>query len=85
MARLKSSSPAISRQTAFVIRDSGPGIPEEVQQRIFERFYRNHQTISGSGLGLSIVQQIAALHHGVIELRNLTNPSGLELTLTLTC
>lgn len=50
--------------TAFSVRDNGPGIDDEALARIGERFYRPPgQTQTGSGLGLSIVQRIARLHH----------------------
>ena len=44
--------------------DSGPGIPADQRERVFERFYRgeNSQQHAGSGLGLSIVRRIAELH-----------------------
>lgn len=45
------------------VRDNGPGVSEEALARIGERFYRPPgQSETGSGLGLSIVQRIAALH-----------------------
>ncbi len=51
------------------IADSGPGVPAEDRQRIFERFYRRERgNIPGSGLGLSIVQRIAEVHSLHIEL-----------------
>jgi len=47
----------------FTVRDNGPGISPEALARIGERFYRPPgQDEPGSGLGLSIVQRIAALH-----------------------
>ena len=49
------------------VADSGPGIPVEEQERVFTRFYRASNTrekISGTGLGLPIVRQIAELHGG---------------------
>lgn len=59
--------------------DDGPGIPSELQSRVFERFFRVLGNKSpGSGLGLAIVQQIADLHHGWVELK--TPPSGTGLT-----
>jgi hypothetical protein len=53
-----------------VIRDYGPGIPEELRQKIFERFTRVQPSniIPGSGLGLSIASEIARLHGVNIEL-----------------
>jgi signal transduction histidine kinase len=52
----------------FTIRDSGPGIPTDRLQDIFERFYRTDPSRSrdagGAGLGLAIVQQIVTAHGG---------------------
>ncbi|MBK4733433.1 sensor histidine kinase [Noviherbaspirillum pedocola] len=45
------------------VEDSGPGIPEAERELIFSRFYRLNDKIGGSGLGLSIVRDIA-LDHG---------------------
>jgi PAS domain S-box-containing protein len=50
---------------AFIVDDSGPGIPVELRERAFERFYRlSRQQPKGAGLGLSIVRSIA-LRHGI--------------------
>lgn len=60
------------------VEDNGPGIPKELQQRVFERFFRvlgNQAT--GSGLGLAIVQQIASLHGATISLHSPKTGSGL--------
>jgi signal transduction histidine kinase len=50
----------------IVVEDRGDGVPPEASERIFEPFYRRAQTVSttGSGLGLSIVRQIARAHGG---------------------
>jgi two-component system sensor histidine kinase CreC len=59
------------------IRDSGPGLPEFAEQRVFERFYSLPRPGTGrksTGLGLSFVREIADLHHGSVELRN--HPEG---------
>ena len=56
------------------IIDTGPGIPLEQRKRIFERFYRgNNHNQPGSGLGLSIAQRVAQLHH--LEILLLNNPN----------
>ncbi len=58
--------------------DSGPGIPEKLRERVFERFFRViGNKAPGSGLGLGIVQHIARLHQAEIQL--LTPPSGKGL------
>lgn len=51
------------------VRDDGPGIPEPERQRVFERFHRVPGSPGdGSGLGLSIVSEIAAAHGAVVGL-----------------
>lgn len=60
------------------VADNGPGIPEELRQRVFERFFRvlgNQAT--GSGLGLAIVQQIVSLHQAQISLDSPKEGTGL--------
>lgn len=60
------------------IADNGPGIPEELQARVFERFFRVLGNKSpGSGLGLAIVQQICELHGGRVILDSPKNGTGL--------
>ncbi|WP_306796506.1 HAMP domain-containing sensor histidine kinase [Nocardia sp. XZ_19_369] len=52
------------RHNELTVRDHGPGIPPEDLPRIFDRFYRSTTARAkpGHGLGLAIVQQVAALH-----------------------
>jgi two-component system sensor histidine kinase TctE len=53
----------------LAVEDNGPGIPQEERERVFERFYRILGTgISGSGLGLSIVNEIARSHNARVIL-----------------
>ena len=59
------------------VEDTGIGIPEEHQQRIFERFYRVDKSHSkqsgGTGLGLPIVRAAVLAHGGSCEVRNRQN------------
>lgn len=70
------------------VRDTGIGIPEEDQERVFERFYRVDTSrtrsgkISGTGLGLAIVKHIVDLHKGAIRLHSVEG-RGTEFTVTL--
>ncbi|GAA4725272.1 hypothetical protein GCM10023350_04690 [Nocardioides endophyticus] len=56
------------------LTDTGMGIPEAEQDRLFTRFFRSttatEQAIQGIGLGLTIVQAIVALHGGTIEVES---------------
>ena len=52
-------------EAVIAVEDSGPGVPPELRERIFDRFYRGDDPRgAGSGLGLSIVRRIAQLHGG---------------------
>ncbi|MGB6976656.1 MAG: ATP-binding protein [Gammaproteobacteria bacterium] len=61
--------------------DNGPGIPEELRERVFERFFRIlGSRATGSGLGLGIVQQVAEVHNAQLSLGTPENGKGLEVT-----
>jgi heavy metal sensor kinase len=71
------------------VSDNGPGIPPDLQPRIFERFFRADKArarsegeTGGAGLGLSIARWIAEAHHGQLELTR-SGPSGSTFTATL--
>lgn len=65
------------------VTDNGPGIPEELRERVFERFFRviGNKT-TGSGLGLGIVSQIVKLHDADIALETPENGKGLRVKIT---
>jgi signal transduction histidine kinase len=64
---------AVDEYISVTVQDTGPGIPPEARERIFERFYKadpsRDRNIGGSGLGLAIARKIVELHGGTIELR----------------
>jgi heavy metal sensor kinase len=63
------------------VQDSGPGIPREHRERIFERFYRVDKSRTraggGAGLGLSIAQWAVGMHGGKIEVECETGPGSI--------
>ena len=67
---------ATTDMASIEIMDSGPGIPTYALPRVFERFYSLPKTDQekGTGLGLCLVKEVAALHHGQVTLDN--RPEG---------
>jgi signal transduction histidine kinase len=59
-------------EAVLEVRDTGPGVPEAEQPRIWERLYRGDQSRSqsGLGLGLSLVRAIVVAHGGQATVRN---------------
>ena len=68
----------------ITVRNTGSTIPEREQARVVERFYRGAQArnISGTGMGLAIVQQIARAHGGALTLAS-SPDAGTAFTLSL--
>jgi two-component system sensor histidine kinase MprB len=56
----------------LAVTDDGPGVPAESLPHVFDRFFRapEARALPGSGLGLSIVRQVAELHGGHVSLDN---------------
>ena len=56
-------------QVILAVSDQGPGIPNELKERVFERFFRVlGNNTKGSGLGLGIVKEIVDFHNAKIKL-----------------
>jgi signal transduction histidine kinase len=62
------------------VRDNGPGIPEEVRERLFQPFVSGRS--GGSGLGLAIVQRAVEAHRGLVLVESVTG-SGTTFTIFL--
>ena len=77
----------VNEQIVLSVRDSGPGIPEDQLQGIFERFTkgvrRDTKDKEGSGLGLAIVHTLVKLHGGKVVATN--HEEGAEFTITFPC
>jgi len=77
---------AAAGKLAILVRDFGPGIPDEELEKVFEPFYRleasRNRDTGGTGLGLAIARQLAATLDGTLDLAN--HPEGgLEARLVI--
>jgi two-component system sensor histidine kinase PilS (NtrC family) len=78
-AQLPAGAPFHSNAVAIRVTDSGPGIPEELRDRVFDPFFTTRQ--GGTGLGLPIVHRAIAVHRGVVLLDS--GASGTRFTVLL--
>ena len=73
-------------QLTVIVRDEGPGIPEDQLERVFEPFYRlegsRSRATGGTGLGLGLARNIAQAHGGCLVVKN-ADEGGLEAKLIL--
>ncbi len=70
----------LGRVTIIRVHDSGPGIPQPIQDKVFQPFFSTKE--EGTGLGLSIAQRIITDHGGRLELRSEEN-GGATFIITL--
>lgn len=80
---IKMSTHCKNQKIIIEIADSGPGVPEDKREDVFERFIRldGARSTPGNGLGLSLVKAVIERHNGTIELKD--NNPGLRVILTL--
>src|SRR5436190_47269 len=66
------------------IEDDGPGIPDELRDKVFERFFRGSSDRGGSsGLGLAIVRAVTDSHHGTVRLEPPLDGRGARVVVRL--
>ncbi|MBB3089948.1 sensor histidine kinase [Nocardioides albus] len=84
--RIAVGSATVDGTLTLWVRDTGPGVPPEDRERIFDRFARGAETGSGDrpglGLGLAIVSAIARAHGGGVAVEE-ASPPGARFTITL--
>jgi len=69
------------KRVSVEIADNGPGIPEDVQARVFDAFFTTKPVGQGTGLGLDIAQRIVVRNHGEVRLDS--EPGGTRFQVLL--
>ncbi|GAA4325285.1 HAMP domain-containing sensor histidine kinase [Flaviaesturariibacter amylovorans] len=75
-----SAEPTANGRVQLRLADNGPGIPEEILDKIFVPFFSTRKT--GSGIGLSLCKQIVLLHKGTIQVQSVPG-TGTAFLITL--
>jgi len=84
-ARIEIGAHRLGNRVEIVVRDEGPGIPDEALERIFDKFYRAHdgdRRRAGTGLGLAIARGFVEAQGGSLSVRNRTDRSGAEFVVS---
>ena len=72
-----------NQEIILCVIDNGSGIPEDKYEAVLKRFQKaGNSSISGSGLGLSIVKRICDLHHAKLTLSKASKTGGLKVKVT---
>jgi signal transduction histidine kinase len=81
-ARVVATAEAVDERLMVVVEDDGPGLPPERRSEVMQRGRRLDERVPGSGLGLSIVVDIAELYGGALSLHEAAS-GGLRARLEL--
>ena len=77
--KLKINGKKTKKGIELSIENNGPLIPEQIQQKIFEKYFTTKSGQNGSGLGLSIVKNVLSMHNATISL----NSTSVSTTFTI--
>lgn len=78
--KVESEKDRVGKDTVVIrVSDDGPGIPDDIKERIFEPFVTTKST--GTGLGLAVTKRTITAHHGTIKVDSI--PGGTVFTITM--
>ena len=81
-SRSRSTATVGTGSYALAVSDTGPGIPVDERERVFEPFYRCADVVApGTGLGLAIVRTIALAHGATVSLASVAGTQGLRVVI----
>ncbi len=82
--RVRAATASENGEAVLTVEDDGPGIPPELEQRVFERFVRGGRDGGrGSGLGLAIVRAVAESHGGSVALERPAAGTGTRFVIRI--
>jgi signal transduction histidine kinase len=82
--QIQASTEQTGDDAVLIVADTGPGIPAELQQRVFERFVRGGRDGGrGSGLGLAIVRAVAESHGGTVRMEPPLTATGTRFVIRI--
>lgn len=82
-SRVRISAQRAGETLEFSVEDDGPGIPDDMRERIFEPFHSGHESSEGTGLGLAIVKSVAEDHGASIRVERSQDLGGSRFTLAM--
>jgi two-component system OmpR family sensor kinase len=83
-SEVRASTATDGGEAVLTVQDDGPGIPPEIEHRVFERFVRSGRDgARGSGLGLAIVRAVAESHGGAVLLERPEQGSGTRFVIRI--
>jgi len=80
--KLSVSSRMVDNQVTIQIADNGPGIPDDIKDKILQPFFTTKKGTEGTGLGLSITHDIIKVHDGEIEIESVEG-EGATFTISI--
>jgi two-component system OmpR family sensor kinase len=81
---IEASVERVNGQIIFSVEDDGPGIPQDMREKVFDRFFRGAGDRSGSsGLGLAIVRAVTESHAGTVTLEEPLDGRGARFVVRL--
>jgi signal transduction histidine kinase len=80
---LEISTTRDGRFVKVVLKDDGPGIAKDIQQKIFDPFFTTKEMGKGTGLGLDVVNRIIRQHNGSVKVNSQPGATGFEVCLPM--
>jgi two-component system, OmpR family, sensor kinase len=81
---VRATTATVDGMAVLTVQDDGPGVPPELERRVFERFVRGARDGGrGSGLGLSIVRAVVQAHGGTVSLERPEEGTGTRFVICL--